>query len=331
MTLPGMRPWLLRAAALAAIGLMPTVAAAASADARQWLSRMRAAAVSINYEGTLVHRVGGGMSTSRVWHYRVGKDTFERLETQDGRQQRILRHNDDVRTVWPQTGRAVVERRETLAAWSTTPQAVDPRAADSYTLQLDGEERVAGRPAAVLVLMPKDALRFKQRFFADQATGLLLRADVLADDDQLIESSSFSDISLDVKARPDTVLQAMRSDDGLRISRPRQRRTTLEAAGWQVVREVPGFMVAGTVLRGLEAATDADAPEMLQVVFSDGLAHVSVFIERYNAERHLAESQARMGATHTAARRAGEHWLTVVGDVPPAALKQFAEALERRR
>ncbi|MBI5721893.1 MAG: MucB/RseB C-terminal domain-containing protein [Burkholderiales bacterium] len=302
---------------------------AADNDARSWLQRMKAAATGTNYQGTLVFIAGGVISSSRVWHYRVGDNTFERLEAQDGRQQRIFRHNDEVRTVWPQSGTAVVERRETLAAWSTTPQAVDPSAADSYVVRQEGAARVAGRDAAVLVLTPRDDLRFAQRLWADQATGLMLRADVIAADGSLVESSAFSAVELGVKPQPESVLQAMRQDAGLRIVRPQQRRTTLASEGWVLARPVPGFALAGCVMLGLDAG--AAEPSMLQVVFSDGLTHVSVFLEPFNAERHRSEMQAKLGATNTAMRRVGEHWLTMVGDVPPAALKQFAEALERRR
>ncbi|MCW5632625.1 MAG: MucB/RseB C-terminal domain-containing protein [Rubrivivax sp.] len=318
-------PWLLCTALWA--GFLP-VAAAGEQDARAWLARIQAAATGINYQGTLVFSAGGEMSSSRVWHYRVGEDTYERLEAQDGRQQRIYRHNDQVRTVWPQSATAVIEKRETLAAWSTTPLAVDPRAADNYDIRHEGTARVAGREAAMLVLTPRDRLRFMQRLWADRATGLMLRADVVAHDGTLVESSAFSAVELEVKAQPQAVLQAMRQDAGLRIVRPQQRRTTLEAEGWALARPVAGFGLAGCVLRGLEPGA-GDAP-MLQAVFSDGVTHVSVFVERFSPERHRSEVQARRGATGTAMRRLGEHWITVVGDVPPATLKHFSQALERR-
>lgn len=331
MGLPSARPWLLLAAVVA--GFVPAALAFAAGEneARQWLARMKTAAAGANYQGTLVYSAGGVMSSSRVWHYRVGDQTYEHLEAQDGRQQRIYRHNDEVRTVWPQTRTAVVERRETLAAWSTTPQEVDPRAAESYDLGHEGEARVAGREVTVLLLKPRDELRFGQRFWVDRASGLLLRADVIGPDGNLVESSAFSSIDLGVKAQPSSVLQAMRKDDGLRVLRPQQQRTSLDAQGWMLKNPVDGFGLAGCVLRGLEAG--GSDPPMLQAVFSDGLTHVSVFVERFNAQRHRKEMQAALGATHTTMSRSrdGAYWLTVVGDVPAATLKRFAEALERRQ
>jgi sigma-E factor negative regulatory protein RseB len=76
-----------------------------------------------------------------------------------------------------------------------------------------------------------------------------------------------------------------------------------------------------------------DGEPVLQVVFSDGLTHVSLFVENYQPQRHRSEMQmqAQHGATAMLTQRRGEHWLTVVGDVPLATLKLFAAALDRRR
>ena len=303
-----------------------------AAEARGWLSRMHAAARGSNYQGTLVYSVGGQVSSSRVWHFSVADQAYERLEAQDGRQQRIVRHNDLVHTFWPQTLVAVVEKREMLAAWSTTPQAVDPLALEQYELKREGSARVAGRDAAVLMLWPRDALRYAQRLWADLATGLMLRADVMGEAGPtrpVLESTAFSEVEIGVKPQPEALLQIMRKLDGYQVVRPLQKRTTLDVEGWTLARPVAGFQLAGSVRRGMETAGDGEP--VLQTVFTDGLTYVSVFLEPYKAERHTAEAQAHQGATSTVMMRRGEHWLTAVGDVPPATLKLLAGAFERRR
>jgi len=242
-----------------------------------------------------------------------------------------VRHNDAVHTLWPQKRLAVIEKRETLAAWSTTPQTVDPKALDQYELRPGGTARVAGREATVFMLEPRDTLRYAQRLFADQASGLMLRADVIGPGAErpVIESTAFSEIEIGVKPQPETVLKAIRKIDEYRIVRPQQKRTTLEAEGWALARPVAGFRLAGCLRRGMETAGETEP--VLQAVFSDGLTHVSVFLEAYDSRRHRGEMQARQGATATLMRRQGEHWVTVVGDVPPSTLQLFAEAIERRR
>lgn len=309
-----------------------TDSALPAAEARQWLTRVQQAARIGNYEGTLVYSASSQLTSSRVRHYWVAEQTFELLESMDGRPHRIVRHNDHVQTVWPQSRVAVVEKRETLPGWGTTPQAVDPQALESYELRPEGASRVAGREAQVMRLQPRDMLRYAQRLWADISTGLMLRADVLAGPSELnkvLESHAFSEIALGVKPRPDQVTQLLNRLDGFEVMRPRQQRTTLEAEGWALARPVKGFQLAGCLKRGMAAAGDAGT--VMQAVFTDGLTHVSVFVEPFQPERHRQELQAQRGATATLTARHDEHWITVVGDVPVPTLRLFADAIERRR
>lgn len=349
--------------AVTAALLQPLTAQAADNDALLRLERMRSAAMTGNYRGTMVFSTGGSISSARVWHYCVGDQTYERLEAQDGRQQRVLRHNDELRTYWPQTHRVVLERRVPLAGWSAKPQAIEERALDSYALRVEGQARVAGREAEVLLLEPRDALRYAQRLWTDRATGLMLRADVLGAGNAVLETAAFSEIEIGVKPDPQRVLQDMRSIDSApqaraaartgngaastghgavrsgdavtaaagdwRVLRPQQRSTQLEAEGWTMKAGVPGFRLASCAVRGIES--DGEEVSVLQAVYSDGLTHVSLFLEPYRAGRHHDAARAQLGATRTVTRRLGEHWITVVGDAPAATLKRFADALEPLR
>lgn len=319
-------------------------AGSAAQDVRAWIQRIHAAANTGNYQGTLVFSAGGTLSSSRVSHYAVGDQVYEQLEALDGREQRILRHNDAVQTLWPKTRTAVVEKRETLPGWSTTPQVVEPQALEHYDMRREVDSRIAGRDTAVFLLEPRDGLRYARRFWADLATGLLLRADLLGVPASaagaagaarpVLESTAFSEVVIGDKPQPDAVMLAMQNlikQAGWRVIKPQQQRSSLEADGWMLSNPVAGFRLAGSVRRGMDATGD-DEP-VLQAVFSDGLTHVSLFVESYKPQRHRSEMQlqAQNGATAMLTQRRGEHWLTAVGDVPLATLKLFAGTLERRR
>ena len=73
------------------------------------------------------------------------------------------------------------------------------------------------------------------------------------------------------------------------------------------------------------------AEGVLQWIFSDGLASVSIFVEEYDRQRHQQEGVFASGATHTLTRRLEDWWITAVGEVPPQTLKAFSLSLERRR
>lgn len=305
-------------------------------DAGRWLARINSAAREKNYQGTMVFTTGGAVSSSKVAHYCVGDQSFERLEALDGKMRKVLRHNETVHTVWPQSGVAVVERRSALSNLPSTLQSVDPRALEQYELKSEGRERIAGRDAQVFLLQPRDEWRFAQRVWADQASGLMLRADVLGPGRTVLESAAFSEVEIGVRPQPESILQAVRKLDGLKVLRPQQTGTQLEAEGWTLKPLLPGFRLASCVRRVLDprapaAESGASSTEVLQAIFSDGLTHVSLFIEPFDAARHRKDLATQIGATHTLMLRRGDYWLTAMGDVPPGALRQLVDAVERRR
>jgi sigma-E factor negative regulatory protein RseB len=318
-------PW---AAAQAGSAAAPSAPAGTSADARAWLLRVHEAASQRNYQGTLVVSAGGTVSSSRIAHYCEGPQRYERIEALDGQPRLVFRHNDLVQTLWPAQRMAVIEQRDPLTTFPALLRGSEGPLFDHYDLHAEGEDRVAGHGAKVYLLAPRDAHRFAQRLWADTETGLLLRSDILGAEGRVLESAAFTEVAIGVRALPETVLQPMKQLDGYRVLRPTLARTQLEAEGWTLKSPVPGFHEINCVRRGQPGAP-AGRAELLQVIFSDGLTHVSVFIEPFQAARHKPV-RASIGATHTMMRQQGEWWVTVMGDVPMATLKRFSAALQRR-
>jgi sigma-E factor negative regulatory protein RseB len=282
--------------------------AAAPGEVRAWLLRIHQAASQRNFQGTFVV---------------------------SGPARHVFRHNDVVQTVWPDSRVVRIEQRDFVMSFPALLQAGDDRIADFYDVQAQGGDRVAGHEANVLWVKPKDTHRYGYRLWADKASGLLLRADVLGERGELLESSAFSDVSIGVKSHPDSVLSAMKRLDGFKVFRPQLSATRLEAEGWALRMAAPGFRQVSCVKRAMGGVGpgehDDDGPQVVQSIFSDGLTHVSVFIEPFNGKRHAREMLASVGATQTLMRRNGDWWVTVVGDVPPATLRIFADNLDRKK
>ncbi|HSW04873.1 MucB/RseB C-terminal domain-containing protein [Aquabacterium sp.] len=302
---------------------------AQAGDAGQWLQRIQQAAADRTYQGTMMTSAAGVVSSSRVAHICNGRERYERIEVLDGQVRRQYRHNGLVLTLWPQTKVAVVEQQDSIADFPSLPSA-SVRALDSYELRSIGMDRIAGHEAEVLMLKPRDGHRYAQRLWAERESGLLLRTDVLGPRGEVLESSAFTDLSIGGKLATDTVLGPMKKLDGYRVVRPQNQRTQLEAEGWMLARSVPGFQLLSCVKRPLDAVAEGSAAEqVMQTVFSDGLTHVSVFIERFDAQRHKP-MRTVLGATNTSMNRVGDWWITVVGDVPMATVQQFESMLQRR-
>lgn len=302
---------------------------------RAWLTRIHEAASQRNFQGTFVVTAGGAVSSARIAHFYDGSNQFERIESLDGQARHVFRHNDHVQTVWPQSRVAVVEQRDSVSSFPALLQADADRIVELYDVRPQGTDRVAGHEASVLTLRPRDAHRFGYRLWADRVTGLLLRADVLGDRGEMLESSAFSDVVIGVRPQPESVLLPMKKLDGFRVVRPISVPTTLDTEGWSLRQVLPGFRQVSCVKRPLDVAAEDDprtpSPEAVQSIFSDGLTYVSVFIEPFSRERHTKSVLTAIGATHTLMRQQGEWWVTVVGDVPASTLRAFANGLERKK
>lgn len=312
---------------------------AQSLDMRAWLLRIHEAASHRNFQGTFVVSGGGAVSSARIAHFCEGTNQFERSETLDGQARQVYRHNDVVTTLWPANKLATVEQRDSLAQFPALLQTGDDHIADFYDVRPQGADRVAGRDVSVLVVKPRDGFRYGYRLWADQASGLLLRADVIGERNEVLESSAFSDVTINVKPQPESVLQPMKRLDGYRVVRPVLTQTRLEAEGWVMRQSAPGFRQVSCVKRPMDGAAEgkADAgkgelrPQVLQTIFSDGLTYVSLFIEPFDPQRHIHPMLTSVGPTQTLMQRQGDWWVTVIGDVPPATLRVFAKGLERRK
>lgn len=313
------------------------VAASAPAeerDLRGWLMRIHGAASRLSFEGTFVVSAGGVVSSARIAHYSAGGEQFERIEPLDGQARQVLRHNDTVYTFWPGARTVLIEERSRIASFPALLQGADARVAGFYEVRALGAERIAGREVDTLWLQPRDQLRFGYRLCADKATGLLLRVEVLGAQAEVLESSAFSEVRLGTRPQPAAVLMQMKRLDGYRVLRPALRPAKLEAEGWVLRQAVPGFEQLSCLRRALAGlpGDDRDPPvDVLQTIYSDGLTHVSLFIEPFETSRHQRAMLTSVGATHTLMRRQGEWWVTAVGDVPGATLRQFTGALEYRK
>jgi len=319
-----------KAAEQAAPGPLPEL------DVSQWLQRMHNAARQSNYVGTFVVSAAvGSMSSARIWHACEDDLQVERVEALTGPPRSTFRRNDRVLTFLPEARVVKSEKRENLELFPNLLGVSGPALADFYDARLLGKGRVAGFDADLVHLVPRDALRFGYRVWSERRSGLVIKLQTLDGDGRVVEQSAFSELQLDAPISAKSLEQMMSSTAGYRVEKTELKRTTPEAEGWTMSAPVAGFRHVNAYRRLLASSQAGPGrTHVMQWIFSDGLASVSLFIEPYDAERTLQEGVFALGATHTVTRRLtlkdGQWWLTAVGEVPVQTLDVFAQSLARR-
>lgn len=299
--------------------------AGASRTPLQWMQSIQQAALRVNYSGTVVYQADGAMSTSRITHLYDGGHSRERVQTLDGKPREFIRlrteSNDEVQCLIPETRRIVVEHRAIEDPFPGLTGAPVELILGHYALKVAGLDRVAGVDCQQLVLEPKDALRYGYRLCVDPVSGLLLRAQTV-DDREVLEQIAFAEVRIGERIERSRLKPAW-STEGWTVERSEYRRANLSQQGWLV--PVPaGFVKTKEVIRRMGSS------EAMQVVFSDGLATVSVFIEPAADSKALLDQVQTMGPTSAVARRVGNSLVTVIGEMPPTAVRSVVASVEYR-
>lgn len=316
-----------------------------------YIDRLQQAANARNFVGTFTVMSSGSMSTSRISHYVKGGEVYEQIELLDGARRTQFRHNNSVHTLMPEQKLATVETRTFNEGFPKLLKGDGDSLAQLYELSYLGADRVAGLMSKVAMLKARDNLRFGQRLWTDEKSGLLLKSQIIGGNGEVLEQVAFTEVSINSPSTPERVKhafkQTMKMVQAFRVLPLSAQRSTAQSEGWRLSSPVTGFREVACFKRGMNEPLSAGKPPMnapqrdvLQWVFSDGLANVSVFVERYQPEQHGRESLMGMGATHLLTRKmtssnssSGNQtwWVTVMGEVPPATLQAFAMALERIR
>ncbi len=301
----------------------------------EWLLRMHEAPRRRAYIGTFVVSSGANMSSARIWHVCDGELQMERVETLSGTPRSTFRRNDQVITFLPESKIAVVEWRESLGIFPDLLKSADSSIGQYYSARQTGVERVAGLDADVVVLQPKDGLRFGYRVWSEKKTGLVVKLQTLDVDGRVLEQAAFSELQLEAPVNMGKLTQMMNNTDGYRVERPELVKTSAAAEGWTLKTAVAGFRPMSCYKRPVVTPEGGNPESTMQWIFSDGLASVSLFVEPFDRRRHAQEGSVTLGATNTLTRRlndkAGDWWLTVVGEVPRQTLGAFSQGLERRK
>jgi sigma-E factor negative regulatory protein RseB len=295
---------------------------------RQWLDDMSSALETLNYDGTFVYLHNNRLETMRIIH-RVDKGGVrERLVSLTGSAREVLRDDKAVTCIMTDNKSVMVGHSRPRRHFHVVPRDLD-RLNANYTFEDAGKDRMAGYPARVIAIRPRDTLRYGYRFWIDRDSHMLLKSDLTGVDGKPIEQVMFTALKIGADIPPGD-LQPSLNGDGYSwhsqmndTHRPDPQRDA--HPDWHVMHLPPGFTLSSSQHGRMH---DAQA-ETEHMVFSDGLATVSVYIEDADSVHHPLLGHSGMGAMNAYGARVDGHQITVVGEVPEATVKMIARSVQR--
>ncbi|MEL6448051.1 MAG: MucB/RseB C-terminal domain-containing protein [Pseudomonadota bacterium] len=302
------------------------------------LERISAAVSDITYSGTMIRSVDNNISTLRVMHSNRDGVIREKLVAQDGEGREVIRNGDQLICLFPEQRIKLIESDTGPASSLVRLPLAASELQRYYVLEDDGPARVAGRKVQRYFIKPRDGLRYGHRLWVDSETMLPLRMQMIGRS-RVVEEIRFTNIDIGIDI-PDAEFESDIDSTDFKVIRasagPSPQATSTSVAADTVARSEgwpaeasPGFRFRATMTQTVRV----NGQVAQRVVFSDGLATVSVFIAARRADPQSSKPQtqmARIGAVHSYQRDMGDKTVTLMGEVPEATLRQVADLAEKQ-
>ena len=268
-------------------------------EAVDLLAKMRNAVHALTYSGTLVYSQGNELSNYQISH------TLENGAEKES----VVR-----------LAQGASAGGENVESFSLSKlQQVQPQLEDVYALDLGGQEFVANRSCQIVVARPRDKMRYLQRYCIEPESGMLLKYSLVDRSHRSVEQLMFTTLDISVAAQGVAPVQQMLPLDAAVATMPSTDWVfTALPAGFQQVQDLQ------------QAGVDGQAA-VRQIILSDGMTSVSVFIAAPGAPRMLDSMGLSAGAMNIYAAEVDQYQVTLVGEVPVATLQSISAGLQHVR
>jgi len=313
--------WLILFSAL----LLPAVVCADNSLVEKWLQKMHKAAHMMNYDGKFIYQQDKELSLMRIIHAVDKEGEYERLISLDDVGREVIRSKGMVTCILPDSKTVVVEKGRPAQQFPPAfPMRIE-HLENQYRFILEHKERIAGRVAQKIVIAPVDRYRYGHRLWVDNDTGLLLKTHLMDEKGKLLEQFMFTEITF-LDAVPEQLLKPQIAGKQYTWYEAKQdknnpKETRMEN-GWKVIKLPAGF---NNDMKRKHYMPNETA--VRHMVYSDGLASVSIFIEIHKGNSPNLVGASNMGAVNAFGRVFNKHHITAVGEVPRATVKMMTESI----
>lgn len=300
-------------------------------DARQWLERMLQSAQTLSYEGTFIYVQGPHIEAMHIVNGGGSENQRRRLLSLSGPSREVVVSNNSVICLLPKRHMTFIGGERFSPSFPLSIPRELGQIESQYTLETLGEDRVAGLDAEVIAINPRDAWRFGYRLWLDRRNGMVLRSALLDEKGYPVEQFMFTDVQL--KPRIDEAVFASSSLPP--VGAASEVNLDLGGAGasssesvtrsaWRVERLPEGFFKVSH--HRFTRVSNRSPTE--HILLSDGLATVSVFVEKLGQTPPLLQGGSQMGSINAFGVVMDGHQILVVGEVPTATVQRIAASVQ---
>ena len=304
--------------------LSQAVSAGPKGDPLDWLERMSAAMSQMTWQGTFVYNQGDRMETMRITHVSDEDGVRERMVSLSGAPGEVLRDANGVRWALGHGGAVLADSAFKRPFFPALPADQADKAEQSYTFKFGGKSLISGHIARNIKVVPRDHYRYGYSLWLEENSGLLLKWELLDMARKSLARLMFTDFRLGAE------VDISELEPGSALKNYEAIETELPAGQTRPPRWEPSRLPPGFVLTSHRSDGETN-DEYEHLVYSDGLAAVSVYIESLAGGAAPSDRTWKHGTTHAFTCAASGMKVTVVGNVPAATAEVIGQSVRAVR
>ena len=287
-----------------------------------WLEVVAFARHQTDYSGVFVYQYDNRVETTSIVHVNQPDGEYEKLESLDGPQREIISHDG---RIWGFINHKMVQLGSNYGHGSFPSLLPEQLAAlkANYKAKLLGMARVAGYNTQVILFKPIDNLRYAHEIWVHTDSGLLLKAAVLGDNNKVEEQYAFTQLQIGGNIDRSWIKECDEAAAKEKDAPPANAGIKPINSGWVADMLPSGFKKTLEIERQMHGR---HAP-VTQMVFSDGLSSISIFIEPNDRDEDDEDGLSSRGAVNLYHKVLDKELITVVGEVPPRTVIQVLDSV----
>lgn len=293
---------------------------------QNWIDKMSNSSHKGNYQGTFVFWRDQRLETMRISHGSKNGKNWVSLESLNGEPRQLIHKDGEVVSIFPNKHLVSInEMTSNLPFHPNLPKDIK-QLNKHYELSMFGQDRIANRDAQVILVKPKDGYRYGFKYWLDQDTGLMLRCDVINENKKALEHMMFTDFEY-LQSPPDGAFMKTQVPNNYKILKQDETQPLKADNSWFAKQLPKGFVLTKNILKPMRKKQQS----VQQLIFSDGLASVSVFIDQNVNAAHRLSGPTKMGSVNAFGLMLNNHQVTVIGEVPSDTVRLIAESMQHRQ
>jgi sigma-E factor negative regulatory protein RseB len=294
-----------------------------SPDPQVLIDEMSKASRDLNYDGIFVYHLGKQIDTMRIIHKSDEDGIYERLVSLTGNAREVIRDKDQVKCFFPEDKTVIVDKSRLGKLISTYLPSPIRSVSEFYSFELEGEDRIAGMDSWIVNIRPKDKYRYGYQLWIEKKSRLLLKSELKNQLGVTLEQIMFTQLEV-LDDIDDALLQpSMSTKDFIWHNNVKSVSFKIkDKKQWKVSAMPTGFTMSG---QEKETMTGSQVP-VEHLVYTDGLAMVSVYVEKTNQQAKVKTGSSSFGGVNTYSKQVDGYQITAVGEVPKATVKLIADS-----